>query len=214
VPLKRAFMDFVGADKVWEYYGASEGGGTVIGPDDWLAHPGSVGRPFPGNEFVILDDDGNELPTGEVGTVWVKPAGSSFEYHNDAEKTAASHRNGFFSVGDAGYLDGEGYLYLADRKSDMVITGGVNVYPREIEEVLMEHPAVSLAAVIGIPHESHGEEIKAVVIKEKGHDDVSEADLVGWAKEQLAAYKYPRVVEFVDALPMTATGKILKRELS
>jgi long-chain acyl-CoA synthetase len=96
----------------------------------------------------------------------------------------------------------------------MIIRGGFNVYPREIEEVLMEHPAVSLAAVIGIPHESHGEEIKAVVIKEKDHDDVSEDDLVSWSKEQLAAYKYPRVVEFVDALPMTATGKILKRELS
>jgi long-chain acyl-CoA synthetase len=142
VPLKRAFMDFVGAEKVWEYYGASEGGGTVISPQEWLEHPGSVGKPFPGNEFVILDDDGAALRAGEVGTVWVNPAASSFEYHNDAEKTAASHRDRFFTVGDAGYLDADGYLYLTDRKSDMVITGGVNVYPREIEECLLGHDEI------------------------------------------------------------------------
>jgi long-chain acyl-CoA synthetase len=135
-------------------------------------------------------------------------------YYGRPDATAEAIRDGWFRSGDLGRRDADGWYYIVDRSKDMIIRGGFNVYPREIEEVLMEHPAVSLAAVIGIPHESHGEEIKAVVIKEKGHDDVSEADLVGWAKEQLAAYKYPRVVEFVDALPMTATGKILKRELS
>ncbi|MGH9033585.1 MAG: AMP-binding protein, partial [Acidimicrobiia bacterium] len=133
VPLKRAFMHFVGADKVWEYYGASEGGGTVITPQEWLEHPGSVGKPFPGNEFAILDDDGNELGPGAVGTVYAKPAMSSFRYHNDDEKTAGAHRGEWFTVGDAGYLDDDGYLYLTDRKSDMVISGGVNIYPREVE---------------------------------------------------------------------------------
>ena len=110
--------------------------------------------------------------------------------------------------------DDDGFYYIVDRSKDMIIRGGYNVYPRELEEVLMEHPAVSLVAVIGVPHESHGEEIKAVVVKNKDHDDVAEDDLVAWGKEQFASYKYPRIVEFRDELPMTSTGKILKRELS
>ena len=163
VPLKRAFMDFVGAEKVWEYYGASEGGGTVISPQEWLEHPGSVGKPFPGNEFEILDDDGNALPPGEVGTIYTRPAASSFEYHNDPDKTASSHRGQWFTVGDAGYLDDDGYLYLTDRKSDMVISGGVNIYPREIEDCLHQHPEVVDCAVLGVPDDQWGEVLYAVV---------------------------------------------------
>jgi long-chain acyl-CoA synthetase len=212
VPLKRAFMDFVGAEKVWEYYGASEGGGTVISPQEWLEHPGSVGRPFPGNEFVILDDDGNELGTGEVGTVWVKPAGSSFEYHNDAEKTAASHRDGFFSVGDAGYLDEDGYLYLADRKSDMVITGGVNVYPREIEECLLTNSEVVDCAVLGLPDDEWGEVLYAIVQRTPG-SALDEDGVVAYVREHLADYKRPRVVELVDELPRDPNGKVRKPKL-
>ena len=120
---------------------------------------------------------------------------------------------GWFRSGDLGRKDADGFYYIVDRSKDMIIRGGYNVYPRELEEVLITHPAVSLVAVIGVPHESHGEEIKAVVVKNKDHDDVSEADLVAWGKEQFAAYKYPRIVEFRDELPMTATGKILKREI-
>ena len=163
VPLKRAFMDYVGADKVWEYYGASEGGGTVISPQEWLTKPGSVGKPFPGHRFLILDDDGTELPPGEVGTLWVAPAGTSFEYHNDPEKTAAQYRGEFFTVGDAAYLDEDGYLFLADRKSDMVISGGVNIYPREIEECLLTHPDVVDCAVLGVPDDEWGEVLLAIV---------------------------------------------------
>jgi long-chain acyl-CoA synthetase len=212
VPLKREFMDFVGADKVWEYYGASEGGGTVISPQEWLEHPGSVGRPFPGNEFVILDDDGNQLPAGEVGTVWCNPAASSFEYHNDAEKTAASHRDRFFSVGDAGYLDDEGYLYLADRKSDMVITGGVNVYPREIEECLLGHDEIVDCAVLGVPDDEWGEVIYAIVQPLPG-SNLDEDGVIAFVRERMADFKRPRIVELVDELPRDPNGKVRKPKL-
>ncbi|MGZ4737312.1 MAG: AMP-binding protein [Acidimicrobiia bacterium] len=212
VPLKRAFMDFVGPEKVWEYYGASEGGGTVISPQEWLEHPGSVGKPFPGNEFVILDDDGNELPAGEVGTVWCNPAASSFEYHNDAEKTAASHRDRFFTVGDAGYLDADGYLYLTDRKSDMVITGGVNVYPREIEECLLGHDEIVDCAVLGIPDDEWGEVIYALV-QPTPDAKLDEEAVVTYVREHMADYKRPRIVELVDELPRDPNGKVRKPKL-
>ena len=134
-------------------------------------------------------------------------------YYNRPEATAEVMRDGWFRSGDLGRRDEDGFYYIVDRSKDMIIRGGYNVYPREIEEVLMTHEAVSLAAVIGVPHESHGEEIKAVVIRAEGAE-VTEDELVAWAKEQMASFKYPRIVEFVDNLPMTATGKILKRELS
>jgi long-chain acyl-CoA synthetase len=212
VPLKRAFMDFVGTDKVWEYYGASEGGGTVISPQEWLEHPGSVGRPFPGNEFVILDDDGNELPAGEVGTIYAKPAESSFEYHNDPDKTASTHRGQWFTVGDAGYLDEDGYLYLTDRKSDMVISGGVNIYPREIEDTLYQHPEVIDCAVLGVPDDDWGEILYAVV-QRRDDSSLDAEGVVAWCREKLADYKRPRVVEFVDELPRDPNGKVRKPKL-
>jgi long-chain acyl-CoA synthetase len=212
VPLKRAFMDFVGPEKVWEYYGASEGGGTVISPQEWLEHPGSVGKPFPGNEFVILDDDGNVLPAGEVGTIWVNPAASSFEYHNDTEKTAASHRDRFFTVGDAGYLDEDGYLFLTDRKSDMVITGGVNVYPREIEECLLGHEEVVDVAVLGVPDDEWGEVLYALVQPRSG-STLDEDGVVRYVREHMADYKRPRIVELVDELPRDPNGKVRKPKL-
>lgn len=212
IPLKRAAMELFGPDRVWEYYGASEGGGTVISPQEWLEHPGSVGRPFPGNEIVILDDDGNLLPPGEVGTVWLKPAASSFEYHNDPEKTAAQHRDGFFTVGDAGYLDDDGYLYLTDRTSDMVITGGVNVYPREIEECLLDHPRIVDCAVLGLPDATWGERLYAVVQPAPGAE-LDEGEVVDWVRRHLADYKRPRVVELVDELPRDPNGKVRKPQL-
>jgi Acyl-CoA synthetases (AMP-forming)/AMP-acid ligases II len=212
VPLKRAFMDFVGTEKVWEYYGASEGGGTVISPQEWLERPGSVGKPFPGNEFVILDDDGNRLPAGEVGTVWVRPPESSFEYHNDPEKTAAQHRDEFFTVGDAGYLDGDGYLYLADRKSDMVICGGVNIYPREIEECVLQHPDVVDCAVLGVPDDEWGEVLYALVQAKPGAE-IHADDISNWVRDRMAEFKRPRIVEFVTELPRDPNGKVRKPKL-
>jgi long-chain acyl-CoA synthetase len=212
VPVKRAFMDFVGADKVWEYFGASEGGGTVISPEEWRAHPGSVGKPFPGNEFVVLDDDGNQLPPAEVGTIYTRPAESSFRYHNDDEKTAAAHRGGFFTVGDAGYFDADGYLYLTDRKSDMVISGGVNIYPREVEDVLLRHPEVVDCAVLGVPDDRWGEVLLAVVQPRAGAS-LDEDGVVTWVREKLADYKRPRIVEFVDEVPRDPNGKVRKPKL-
>ena len=184
----------------------------MISPQEWLEHPGSVGKPFPGNEFVILDDDGERLGPGEVGTVWVKPASSSFEYHNDAEKTAASHKDRFFTVGDAGYLDPDGYLYLTDRKSDMVITGGVNVYPREIEECLLDHDEIVDSAVLGVPDDEWGEVIYALVQPLPG-SDLDEEGVVAHVREHMADFKRPRIVELVDELPRDPNGKVRKPRL-
>jgi long-chain acyl-CoA synthetase len=171
-----------------------------------------VGKPFPGNEFVILDARGNPLPPGEVGTVYAKPAESSFEYHNDPQKTAAAHRGEWFTVGDAGYLDADGYLYLTDRKSDMVISGGVNIYPREIEDVLFRHPDVVDCAVLGVPDEHWGEALYAVVQRTEG-SSLDSSGVVDWVREHLADYKRPRIVEFVDELPRDPNGKVRKHKL-
>jgi long-chain acyl-CoA synthetase len=212
VPVKRAFMDFVGPEKVWEYFGATEGGGTSISPEEWMRKPGSVGKAFPGNEVVILDDDGNQLPSNEVGLVYVRPASAPFRYHNDNEKTASAFRGGRFTVGDMGYLDEDGYLFLTDRRSDMVITGGVNVYPREIEDVLYLHPDVADCVVFGVPDEKWGESLVAVVQPRAGATMAAD-DVVSWCRERLADYKRPRVVEFVDELPRDPNGKVRKPRL-
>ena len=178
---------------------------------------GSIGTPIPGVEMKLLKpetwDEVDEDPD-QVGEIAIKGHNIMKGYYNRPDATAEVIKDGWFRSGDLGRRDEDGWYYIVDRSKDMIIRGGYNVYPREMEEVLMGHEAVSLAAVIGVPHESHGEEIKAVVIREKDHDDVSEDDLVAWAKDEMASYKYPRIVEFVDELPMTATGKILKRELS
>jgi long-chain acyl-CoA synthetase len=212
VPVKRAFMDLVGPEKVWEYYGASEGGGTSISPDEWLAHPGSVGRPFPGNEFKIVADDGSPLPPGQVGTIYARTGHSSFRYHNDDEKTASTWRDGWFTVGDAGWLDADGYLYLSDRKADMVIVNGVNVYPREIEDALYLHPDVVDCAVFGVPDPRTGEALCAVVQPRAGAS-LSADDVIGWVGQRLADYKRPRRVKLVDELPRDPNGKVAKHRL-
>jgi long-chain acyl-CoA synthetase len=178
---------------------------------------GSIGVPIPGVEMKLINPEPgqwDEVSAGEVGEIAIKGPNIMKGYYNRPEATAEAIQDGWFRSGDLGVRDEDGWYSIVDRSKDMIIRGGYNVYPREIEEVLMTHPAVSLAAVIGIPSDEHGEEIKAVVIKNKDHDDVAESDLVAWAKGEMAGYKYPRVVEFVDELPMTATGKILKRELS
>jgi long-chain acyl-CoA synthetase len=177
---------------------------------------GSIGRPIPGVEMKLIQPDWSDVADDPdaIGEIAIKGPNIMKGYYARPDATDEAIHDGWFRSGDLGRKDSDGWYYIVDRSKDMIIRNGYNVYPRELEEVLMGHPAVSLAAVIGVPHESHGEEIKAVLIKEKGHDDVSEDDLVAWGKEQFASYKYPRIVEFVDALPMTATGKILKRELS
>lgn len=176
---------------------------------------GSIGKPIPGVEMKLINDDWSDVEGGPdaVGEIAIKGHNVMKGYYGRPAATAEAIKDGWFRSGDLARKDDEGFYYVVDRSKDMIIRGGYNVYPREIEEVLMTHPAVSLVAVIGVPDEQHGEEIKAVVVRSEKVDDVSESDLVAWGKEQFAAYKYPRSVEFVDEMPMTSTGKILKREL-
>jgi long-chain acyl-CoA synthetase len=177
------------------------------------ARPGSIGVPIPGVEMKLIDKDWNEITDPEgVGEIAIKGHNVMKGYYDRPEATAEAIRDGWFRTGDLARKDSDGWYYIVDRAKDMIIRGGFNVYPREIEEVLLTHPAVSLVAVVGVPDESHGEEVKAYVIKAPGAE-ITEDELVAWARENMAAYKYPRRIEFRDTLPMTATGKILKREL-
>ena len=162
VDVKRRMFEWWGP-VIYEYYAASEGGGTLVTPQEWLRHPGTVGRAWPTSEIRILDDAGNAVAPGTPGTVYMALGAADFAYHKDDAKTAANRRDGFFTVGDVGYLDDDGYLFLCDRKIDMIISGGVNIYPSEVEAELLKHPKVADAAVFGIPHEDWGEEVKAVI---------------------------------------------------
>lgn len=202
---------------ILEGYGLSETSPVAsFSPYGQEPRVGSIGIPVPGVEMKLIDPESwDEVEDSEdaVGEIAIKGHNIMKGYYGRPDATEQAIQDGWFRSGDLGRRDADGWYYIVDRSKDMIIRGGYNVYPREIEEVLMTHPHVSLAAVIGVPHESHGEEVKAVVIREQG-SSLTEQELVDWAKEQMAAYKYPRVVEFVDQLPMTATGKILKRELS
>jgi len=213
VDLKRAMLDWWGP-VIYEYYGATEGGGTLARPQEWLANPGTVGRPWPGADVKIYRDDGTECGPDEVGTVYLKLT-MDFEYKDDPAKTSASRRDGYFTVGDVGLLDAEGWLYLRDRKIDMIISGGVNIYPAEIEAVLLAHPEVADAAVFGIPHDDFGEEVKAVV--EPAPGAVPGPDLAERLREHCAAglarFKCPRSIDFLPSLPRDPNGKLYKRRL-
>ncbi|HET7487306.1 MAG TPA: AMP-binding protein [Acidimicrobiales bacterium] len=199
-----------------EYYAGTEGNGYVAcNSEEWLAHRGTVGRSLFGPVLRILDPDGKELPPGQVGTVYFE-GGPDFEYHNDPEQTASVRDGrGWTTLGDVGYLDGDGYLYLTDRAAYTVISGGVNVYPREAEDVLVTHPAVADVAVFGVPHDELGEAVKAVVqpADPAAAGPALEAELIAWCRERLAAYKCPKSVDFEDQLPRSATGKLYKRLL-
>ncbi|MBK1788701.1 acyl-CoA synthetase [Prauserella cavernicola] len=212
--VKRRMLDWWGP-VVTEYYAATEGGGTAINGEEWLRKPGSVGRPWPGSTIKVLDDDGEELPPGEAGTVYMRMGDSSFEYHKDREKTEKARVGNLFTLGDIGYLDEDGYLYLHDRKNDMIISGGVNIYPAEIENELVLHPKVADVAVFGVPHEDWGEEIKAVVQPADGVEPSEEltGELLEYARGRLAKFKLPRSVDYVEALPRDPNGKLYKRTL-
>jgi long-chain acyl-CoA synthetase len=212
--VKRQMLDWWGP-VVTEYYAASEGGGTVITGAQWREKPGSVGLPWPGSAVVILDEDGNDVPAGQPGLVYMRMGTSTFDYYKDEEKTLASRARGMFTVGDVGYLDADGYLFLCDRKSDMIISGGVNIYPAEIESALSAHPAVDDVAVFGIPHEEWGEEIKAVVQPAPGAEPGPEltAGLLAFAGARLARFKLPRTIDYVAELPRDPNGKLYKRRL-
>jgi fatty-acyl-CoA synthase len=214
VDVKREMIDWLGPI-IYEYYSATEIYLlTAINSQESLARPGSVGRAHVGTPHV-LDDEGNELAPGQAGTIWSE-GGASFEYHNAPEKTAESrNERGWTTVGDIGYLDADAYLYLTDRKADMIISGGVNIYPQEAENVLVTHPAVADAAVFGIPHPVLGEEVRGAVQVAVGASPSPEleAELLSHCHQQLAKYKCPRTIDFVDQLPREPTGKLYKRLL-
>jgi long-chain acyl-CoA synthetase len=214
VEIKRQMIDWWGPI-IREYYGGSEGNGiTVIDSNEWLAHPGSVGRPLAGS-IHVCGEDGEPLLAGEEGTVFFA-GGAAFEYHNDPAKTAASrNRHGWSTIGDVGYLDPDGYLYLTDRKAHMIISGGVNIYPQETENALLLHPKVHDAAVIGVPNAEFGEEVKAVVQPWDMADAGAalEAELIAHCRARLSAVKCPRSVDFVAELPRQENGKLYKRKL-
>jgi len=176
------------------------------------AKPGSIGQPVWGVDVKLIDKDWHDVPDGEAGEIAIRGHNVMKGYLGRPDATAAAIRDGWFRTGDIGTRDADGYYAIVDRAKDMIVRGGFNVYPRELEEVMMTHPAVSLVAVVGVPHPSHGEEVKAFVIRQPDAD-VTEAELVAWCKENMAGYKYPRMVEFRETFPMTSTGKVLKREL-
>ncbi len=213
VELKRRMLEWWGP-VIYEYYGASEGGGTLVRAQEWLERPGTVGRPWPGAGVRVLDDEGKDLPPGEVGTVHLKLT-MDFAYKGDPAKTQASRRGEWFTVGDVGWLDADGWLFLSDRKIDMIIVGGVNVYPAEVEAALLAHPEVGDAAVFGIPNAEWGEEVRAVVEPAPGVEPGPELGerLLAHCRARLAGYKCPRSLDFTPALPRDANGKLYKRRL-
>ncbi len=209
VDVKQRMMEIFGDDTIWETYGGSEGFGSLIGPAEWRARPGSVGRPAVAAK--ILDDDGVEQATGSPGLVYLAPRGGvPFTYRGDPEQSASIWRDGLFTLGDIGYLDDEGYLFLVDRAKDVIITGGENVYPAEVELALRSHPAVTEVAVIGVPDDEWGERIRAVVVTT---GPVSDGELIEHCRARLVKAKCPSEVVFVDELPRDPMGKVQKRDL-
>ncbi len=199
-----------------EFFGGTEGGLVFSSPADWQSHPGCTGRPVEGVEIRILTEEGEEQPTGETGLVYLKPPESDrFVYHKAPEKTAQGRRGEFFTMGDMGRVDADGYLYLTGRSADTVISGGVNIYPAEIDAVLNGHPAVKEAACVGVPSARWGEEVKAVIQLNEGFagDEALIAELTALCREKIADYKCPKSFDFVDEMPRSAVGKVLRRDL-
>ena len=199
-----------------EYYAASEGGGTLVTTAEWLEKPGTVGKAWPISEIAIFDDAGTRIEEpGVIGTVYMSMQTGGFEYHKDKEKTEQNRIDRFFTVGDVGFLDEDGFLFLRDRKIDMIISGGANIYPAEIENVLLMHPAVGDVAVFGIPHDDWGEEVKAVVEPAEGFAASPElaAEIMAFCGDKLARFKTPKSVDFVAELPRDPNGKLYKRKL-
>ena len=208
----REFEDTFGAP-ILEGYGLSETSPVAcFNQLEFERRPGSIGKPVWGVTMRVVDEQDQDLPPGEVGEIVIRGYNVMKGYLGRPEATAEAMRGDWFHTGDLGRRDEDGYFHIVDRTKDMIIRGGFNVYPREVEEMLLDHPAISMAAVIGVPHPSHGEEIKAFVVLDEGAE-AAEADLVAWARDTMAAYKYPRQFEIRETLPMNATGKILKRDL-
>lgn len=208
----RRFMEQFGP-KLWNFYGSTETGlVTLAGPDDHVSRPGTIGRGLRGNEIRLLDDGAHEIKPGQIGELFARNSTMISGYHRNEEATRDAQRAGFFSVGDMARVDADGFYYLESRKHDMVISGGVNIYPREIEDHLHTHPAILDAAVIGLPDPEWGETLAAFIVLRTGHT-LSAAEVVEYCRAHLADYKRPRKVTFLHELPRNPTGKVLKREL-
>ena len=215
VAIKRAMIEWFGPI-LWEYYAASEGGGASVSPEQWLEKPGTVGKPITRDHVRILDDARNPCKPYQPGTIYLKVLeDSDFQYFNDPEKTEAAHYGDYFTVGDVGYLDEDGLLFLTDRSADLIVRGGVNIYPAEVEAVLLQHPAVRDAAVVGVPDEEWGEEVKGVVerLSEEAEQQDLEAQLLEFCRARLARFKCPGSIDIVDHLPRSDNGKLYKRRL-
>ena len=213
IDVKRQMIEWWGP-VINEYYGATETGAVVFcTAQEWLAHPGTVGRPQPDVKLVILDEEGQETPTGQAGDVFARlTTGGDFTYHGDDEKRRKAERDGLIGVGDIGYVDGDGFLYLCDRRNHMVISGGVNIYPAEIEAEILKIPGVADCAVFGIPDQEFGEALAAVV-QPQPEAKLGASDIKSFLRDHLAKYKVPKVVEFRSELPREDSGKIFKRKL-
>jgi long-chain acyl-CoA synthetase len=215
VPVKQAMIEWLGPVIV-EYYASTEGAGTLVDATTWLRKPGTVGKPYPHDHVFVGDEDAQPLDTGEVGIVWVKThPGEEFEYYGDPDKTERNQRGAWYTLGDHGYLDEDGYLFLAGRSAELIISGGVNIYPAEIDAALLEHPAVGDAATIGVPNDEWGEEVVAVVELTPGAEaspGLAE-ELRAHCRERIAGFKVPRRVEFVAELPRQDNGKVYRRRL-
>jgi long-chain acyl-CoA synthetase len=212
-PIKRAMIEWRGP-VIFDYYGSTETGGVVFcTSEEWLAHPGTVGKPLAGAEVKVIDAQGSALGPGEIGEVVARfPSVADFTYHRDHAKRVASEKAGLIAPGDVGYFDKDGFLYLCDRAKDMIISGGVNIYPAEIEAVLHRMPGVADCAVFGIPDDEYGEAVHAVIQPQPGAA-LAEADVKAYLRQQLSGFKVPKTIDFASELPREDSGKIFKRKL-
>ncbi len=215
VAIKEQMIDWWGPI-IYEYYGGTEGVGLCkVDSHEWLQHKGSVGQPVGSIVHILDEETEEELPVGKIGAIYFESA-ATYEYYKDPEKTEGSKsKQGYATLGDVGYVDEEGYLYLTDRKAFMIISGGVNIYPQETEDCLITHPKVADVAVIGVPNEDFGEEVKAIVEPQATTDAGPEfaEELIEWCKERISPIKCPRTVDFIEELPRHPTGKLYKRLL-
>jgi long-chain acyl-CoA synthetase len=215
ISVKQSLIDWLGPI-VWEYYAATEGVGCFVDSAGWLKRPGTVGKPAVDGQVMVGDGDATPLPPGETGLVYIKaPAEGRFRYFKDDAKTDGTYRGDYFTLGDVGHMDADGYLFLTDRSANLIISGGVNIYPAEVDNVLLEHPAVGDVATIGVPDPEWGERVLAVVEPQPGVTGTPALaeELIAFCRERLARFKCPRTVDFVDELPRQDNGKIYKRLL-
>ncbi len=214
VKTKQQMLDWFGPI-IWEMFAGTEGSGTIVSPQEWLAKPGTVGKPGP-TQLKICDEQGNNVAAGTEGQIWIiNPAASSFEYYKAPEKTTNAQRDGYFTAGDIGYIDEDGYLFITGRSAETIISGGVNLYPQEIDDVLLTHPNIADVACVGVPHPDLREQVKAVVQLVDGikASAALAEELIEFVKPHLAKQKWPRSVDFVASIPRSEAGKIYRRQL-